>query len=179
MTSWMKRSVKGAMLACSLLVALPALAAQDMFLKLGDIKGESSDSRHAGEIDVLTWNWGATQSLAAGARTLAAGKANINALVLTKVIDTSSPRLFESVVQGKHIPEAVFVVRKAGAKPLEFLKIKLHDVLVVSVKPSGNNNDRPMEEVSLQFSSAEYSYVPQKADGSAGPAVTYAWSASK
>jgi type VI secretion system secreted protein Hcp len=161
------------------MVALPALAAQDMFLKLDGIKGESADSRHAGEIDVLTWNWGAAQATATGNKLAGTGRAAVNALVLTKFIDVSSPRLFESVMQGKHITEAVLVVRKAGAKPLEFIRIRLREVLVVSIKTSGNVNDRPTEEVSLQFSSAEYSYSPQKADGSAGPAITYTWTAGK
>ena len=33
----------------------------DMFLKLDDIKGESQDKKHAGEIDVQAWSWGAAQ----------------------------------------------------------------------------------------------------------------------
>ena len=36
--------------------------AVDMYLKLTGIDGESSDSTHAGEIDVLAWSWGASQS---------------------------------------------------------------------------------------------------------------------
>ena len=32
--------------------------AVDMFLKIDDIKGESKDSKHKGEIDVLSWSWG-------------------------------------------------------------------------------------------------------------------------
>jgi type VI protein secretion system component Hcp len=34
----------------------------DMFLKLGDIKGESKDSVHKKEIDIHTLHWGMTQS---------------------------------------------------------------------------------------------------------------------
>ena len=36
--------------------------AVDVFLKLGDIKGESKDSKHAGEIDVLSWSFGVSQT---------------------------------------------------------------------------------------------------------------------
>ena len=32
------------------------------FLKIADIKGESSDKNHEDEIDVLSWSWGMTQS---------------------------------------------------------------------------------------------------------------------
>ena len=36
--------------------------AVDMFLKLGDIKGEAQDKTHKEEIDVLAWSWGASNS---------------------------------------------------------------------------------------------------------------------
>ena len=36
----------------------PADAAFDMFIKIGDIKGESADKDHKDEIDVLAWSWG-------------------------------------------------------------------------------------------------------------------------
>ena len=36
--------------------------AADIFAKLGDIKGESQDSKHKDEVEVLSWSWGVTQS---------------------------------------------------------------------------------------------------------------------
>ena len=36
--------------------------AVDMFLKVDDLKGESVDSKHKGEIDVLSWSWNMSQS---------------------------------------------------------------------------------------------------------------------
>lgn len=34
----------------------------DMFLKLGDIKGESRDQAHRDEIDITRWGWSLSQS---------------------------------------------------------------------------------------------------------------------
>ena len=36
--------------------------AADIFAKLGDIKGESLDSKHKDEVEVLSWSWGVSQS---------------------------------------------------------------------------------------------------------------------
>jgi len=36
--------------------------AVDMFLKLGDIKGESQDLAHRDEIDITNWGWGLSQT---------------------------------------------------------------------------------------------------------------------
>ena len=36
--------------------------ATDIFAKIGDIKGESLDSKHKDEVEVLSWSWGVQQS---------------------------------------------------------------------------------------------------------------------
>jgi type VI secretion system secreted protein Hcp len=40
------------------------MAAFDYFLKIDGIPGESTDSKHKDEIDVLSWSWGETQETA-------------------------------------------------------------------------------------------------------------------
>ena len=36
--------------------------ATDIFMKLGDIKGESLDDKHKGEIEVMSYSWGVTNA---------------------------------------------------------------------------------------------------------------------
>ena len=36
--------------------------ASDIFAKIGDIKGESLDSKHKDEIEVLSFSWGVTNT---------------------------------------------------------------------------------------------------------------------
>ena len=36
--------------------------ASDIFAKLGDIKGESLDSKHKEEVEVLSWSWGVNRT---------------------------------------------------------------------------------------------------------------------
>ena len=36
--------------------------ASDIFAKIGDIKGESVDVKHPGEIEVLSFSWGVTNT---------------------------------------------------------------------------------------------------------------------
>ena len=71
------------------------------------IKGESVDSKHKDEIDVLAWSWGMSNSgsahMGGGA---GSGKVNVQDLSLTKYIDVSSPDLMLSCCNGKHIPKA-------------------------------------------------------------------------
>jgi type VI secretion system secreted protein Hcp len=154
-----------------------------MLIKLGDIKGESVDSKHKDEIDILSWSWGVTSAYSSHVSSGAgAGASTVNALVLTKYIDQSSPIIFQNAVKGTLIKEATFVIQKVsgGSRPIEFIKIKLTDVFVTSVKPGGTNgDDRQKEEIMLQFGSAEYSYIPVRSDGSPGAAVTVSWKTAR
>ncbi len=151
--------------------------ATDMFLKIGDIKGESSDSKHKGEIDVLAWSWGLTQSgtMTAGGGG-GAGKVSVQDISLTKYVDKSSPMLILACCNGKHFKEAVLTVRKAGEKPLEYLKITMKQLLVSSLSTGGSaGEDRLKENVALNFAEFKVAYVPQKADGSSEPAIEVGW----
>lgn len=141
--------------------------AVDMFIQIGDIKGESRDKTHAGKIDVLAWSWGVsnsgtTHSGGGGG----AGKANVQDLSFTKYIDKSSPNLILASLKGTHYDTVDLIVRKAGGTPLEYLKITLSEVLVTSVSTGGSGGeDRLTENVSLNFAKIKYVYQPQKADG--------------
>ena len=59
-----------------------------MFLKLGDLQGGSQDRRHPGEIEVLAWSWGASNSGLAEETTT--GKARFLAVTFTKEMDRAS-----------------------------------------------------------------------------------------
>ena len=67
-------------------------------------------------------------------------------------------------------------VRKAGEKPVEYLKITMEQVLISSVSTGGSGGeDRLTENVSLNFAKFKFEYTPQKDDGSAGSAVEAHW----
>ena len=139
--------------------------AVDVFLKLWDIKGESKDSKHVGEIDVLSWSWGVSQtgSMSAGGGG-GAGKANFSDLNIMHALDKASPVLMSKCATGEHIKEATLVSRKAGKGQQEYLIVKLNDILITSVQPSGSS-EHPMESVSMQFAKVDLEYKPQKEDG--------------
>lgn len=151
--------------------------AMDMFIQIGDLKGESRDKVHKEKIDVLAWSWGVSNSGSAGMGGGAgAGKANVQDLSITKYIDKSSCSLLNAACVGKHFPTATLIVRKAGGKPLEYLTITLTEVLITSVSTGGSGGeDRLTENVSLNFAKVKVDYIEQKADGTEGdkPTMTY------
>ncbi|WP_029524702.1 Hcp family type VI secretion system effector [Polaromonas glacialis] len=151
--------------------------AVDMFLKLDDIKGESRDSKHKDEVDVLAWSWGLSQSgtthMGGGG---GAGKVNVQDLSLTKYVDKSTPNLIMATCNGKHYKEALLTVRKAGDKPLEYIKVTMKEVLISSVSTGGSGGeDRLTENVTLNFAAFKVEYTPQKSDGTGDAAIEAVW----
>ena len=75
--------------------------AVDIFIKIGDIEGESIDSVHAKKIDVLAWSWGMSQSgTTHWDRGGGAGKANVQDLSFTHYIDGASNALMIGLHKG-------------------------------------------------------------------------------
>jgi type VI secretion system secreted protein Hcp len=175
------------------------MALFDAFLKLDGIKGESADAKHKGEIDISSFSWGLSQTgVQATGGGGGAGKVKAFDFAFVKKTDAASPLLMLNCASGAHIPTATFVVRKAGGEQLEYLKIKLTDVLVSSYKPHGSalpgasgpsapavaddwqaaapsatEDQVPYEHFSINFAKIEYQYQPQGADGKAqgGPVI--------
>jgi type VI secretion system secreted protein Hcp len=151
--------------------------ALDMFMQIGKLKGESVDKTHAGKTDVLAWSWGVSNSGSAHVGGGAgAGKANVQDLSFTKYIDKSTPDLLLSCCNGKHHDDATLIVRKAGEKPLEYLKITMTEVLITSVSTGGSGGeDRLTENVTLNFASVKVEYVEQTKGGGTGDKPSMNW----
>jgi type VI secretion system secreted protein Hcp len=149
--------------------------ASDIHLKLGDIKGESTDDKHKDTIDVLSWSWGmsnATQMATGGGGGV--GKVNFHDLTFTHYVDKASPNIMKMCATGEHLKEATLMQRKQGKTPQEYLVIKLSDVMVSSVSDGGSGGgESPTENVALAFAKVDLEYKPQKADGSLDAGVHF------
>jgi type VI secretion system secreted protein Hcp len=143
--------------------------AVDMFLKLAGVDGESRDKKRSKQIDILAWSWGMSQSgtthMGGGG---GAGKVSVQDISITKWIDKSSPVLVQKCAKGTHIDDGELVVRKAGDTPLEYLTIKMTDIMITSVSTGGSGGeDRLTENVTLNFAEFEVKYQEQDDKGAA------------
>ncbi len=152
--------------------------AVDIFLKIEGCEGESKDNVHAGEIDVLAFSWGLTQSgsmhTAGGG---GSGKVNVQDLSITKYLDKASTVLMQKCCNGNHFASAVLVCRKVGGdSPVEYFKVTMEKVMVTSVSEGGSGGeDMQTENITLNFAKVKVEYTPQKDDGTAGAASELGW----
>jgi type VI secretion system secreted protein Hcp len=144
------------------------MAAVDYFLKIDGIDGESQDSKHKNEIDLLSWSWGESNSgSSAYGGGGGAGKVSMQDFSFTMNANKASPKIFLACATGAPVDSAILTCRKAGKTQQEYLKITFSDLLISSYSTGGSAGDVvPVESISFNFSKIEHSYAAQKADGS-------------
>jgi type VI secretion system secreted protein Hcp len=149
--------------------------AADYFLRIDGIPGESTDAKHKGEIAVLSFSWGESQTASPSGGGGGAGKVDMGPLHVTALTSKASPPLLLACATGQHLKSATLTGRKAGGKgQLEFLTFSLSDVLVSSYHVSGGD-DAALDQVSLDFGKILVEYREQKPDGSPGAVTRAGW----
>jgi type VI secretion system secreted protein Hcp len=174
----MKRSgfkglVAAGLVATSVAASTTTVAANDMFLKIKGVQGESMDKAHPNEIDVLSWSWGVSNGAGKVKRGTVPPQC-IQDLSFTKFIDKSTAALLMMGVMGQIASDAVLTVRKAGDTPLEYLKLTMTNVLISSYQTGGNANDTLLvDNIVLHFESVKGEYTQQMPDGRPGQTFTF------
>lgn len=132
--------------------------ALDMFIKVGPIVGETTDPAHSGELAVLAYTWGVSNSVAAGGG--GAGRALAQDLSFTTYYSKASPVLFLACAMGKLFDSAVLSVRTTGAGAFDQIEIRLENVPVSSVSMGGSGGeDKLTENYTLSFGRIIFNYV--------------------
>jgi type VI secretion system secreted protein Hcp len=151
--------------------------AVDMFLKIDTVDGESQDAKHAKEIQINSFSWEAAQTgtsgIGGGSGT---GKVEHQDLVITKYVDRASPLIYKLTCKGEHLKSAVLTVRKAGGDALEYLIMKLEDIMITSFVLGGDpKNDLVTETLRINFTRAVITYTPQDKAGTGEGAISHGW----
>jgi type VI secretion system secreted protein Hcp len=152
------------------------MAAVDYYLKIDGIDGESTDAKHKGEIDVLSWSWGETNSGSGAGGGHGAGKVQMQDFHFVMKVNKASPKLMLACAGGDHIKKADLVCRRAGKEQQEYLKITFSDLLISSYQTGGSAGEVvPTDQISFNFSKIEFEYKPQKPDGTLDAPTKTGW----
>ena len=139
--------------------------AYDAFLKIDGIDGEVTDQTHAAWIELSSFSWGASNSGSqASGGGGGAGKVSFQDLHCEGHTSKASPNLMLACATGKHISSALLSLAQspgATGAQLEFMKIKLSDVLISSYQNAGaeQGDDRPLDGFSLNFVKIDFLFT--------------------
>jgi len=152
-----------------------------MFLRIDGIQGESTDARHAGEIDVHSFRLGidngTTQAgggtgIGAGS---AAGRARFSTVQVGKFYDSASPALLQAAADGRRFPSAVVTFRREGPDQPDVLTYRFTDVVVDEYVQGGREEPPLLERVALDYAGVQVTYQRQEPDGSLGDSIAAGW----
>jgi type VI secretion system secreted protein Hcp len=163
--------------------ATPAVAAQDIFMCIEGLEGETKDPKYPGCMDVLAWSWGMANSgnLHTGPGG-GEGRVSVQDISLTKYIDKASPDIMLHTASGKVFPKVEIYLHKPCVEckiDNPYYTLKIEPALVTSVSTGGSGGeDRLTENVSLNFTKVEWCYSEQLDDGSLQPPICRNWDIS-
>ena len=156
-------------------MAGPAVAVDEIFLRLDTIRGESPDKNHRDEIEVLSY----TQSVRGAP---VGGKPMCGTVTILKYVDMASPDLILNALNGRHITKAVITFRRPGPTPIEYYKVTLEDVVVAEVEQNDTKLNFPnpappraTEKVTLMGRRFHYEYYAMTPDGRPGGQPKAGW----
>ncbi|MGE3163986.1 MAG: Hcp family type VI secretion system effector [Planctomycetota bacterium] len=148
----------------------------DAFLKIDGIQGESSDDRHANEIELLAYHHGLSHPVGSDASSMgshSAGRCHHQEFTVTKGLDLASPNLSLYCSTGKHIPEVVLSVHRAGGDKVKYYEVVMSDVLITRINPYASPGHAiPQEDVSFTYGKIVWKYTKTSMTGQAQGDVT-------
>lgn len=149
-----------------------ASAATLSYIKFDGVNGDSTQIKHEGETDLVSWNF-EVRHVAQGVGTCASvgGCTQFEDITIINNLESSTPVLFGKLATGDVIPTAKISVARSGDRPQVFFSLLFTDVQLTSmaINPGGAAG---LVHTAFAFSTITMSYAHQKPDGSLDTPIT-------
>jgi type VI secretion system secreted protein Hcp len=150
------------------------------YIKFEGVDGEAQDKDHKNWSDILSFSQGIMQpGGAATGPTRRRGDVIFEDIQITKELDKASPKIAEAVCKGKVFPkvEIHLTASYTDAGRVPYFKYELKNVLVTNynISGSGQSEDVPTENCSLNFEEIKVTYAEADSKGKSKGNVEYQW----
>lgn len=151
--------------------------AYNMFLKVEDVKGDSTDAAHENWIEVVSISHGVSREMlilhdgSVGTPSSAMGRCDFRDLSVTKRVDSASIPLVCKLFNNDVIPEVTLEICRATGEKTTFMKIVLKHSGVASIALNGSasaEDPLPMEQVTFRYGQIEWAYTTTSPSGEPG-----------
>jgi type VI secretion system secreted protein Hcp len=147
-----------------------------IYMQYGKIDGEVTTKPFEKFVELNSVQWGAnrqiSQPLGGGVSKRESSDVSITEVVITKDMDSTSPKFFGEVTVGKMDNDCKIVItrNKAGGETEAFCEYTLKNCAVSTYSVS-SGGDRPSESLSINFTNIENKYTAFDVKGTAKPTV--------
>lgn len=142
--------------------------ALDAFIKIDGIEGESTDDRHPGWIEVISFETAQKQrisSTASSAGGASAERTDFKDFTFAKLIDKSSPLLSVACAEGRHFDSITIELCRAGTEKVKYYSYKLSNCMISKITSGGGRGEFPSEVLDINYGKIEWVYVQQNREG--------------
>ncbi|MBN2328983.1 MAG: type VI secretion system tube protein Hcp [Candidatus Omnitrophica bacterium] len=150
------------------------------YIKFDGVDGEAKDKNHAGWSDIQSFEHEiqrSTESTSTGLQTR--GSVTLGDITVVKELDKASPKLAEACLKGAVIPVVRIHVTAsyADAGQVTYFIYELKNVIVTSysISGSGQSEEVPVEDISLNFEEIKVTYTEMDAQGMSKGNIEYQW----
>ena len=155
----MKTTLRVLLVAVALLFLGTTSANAHGFLKIGDIKGESTDEGHEEWIDVLSIDWGFQREQGRSGSSRAPGRLVFRDLTIHKESDSTSPSIMLKCAKGERIPEVTLDLPLENDRGESKIRVILMNAMITSVQVEDEaGGDRPTENISINYTEIKVIY---------------------
>ena len=150
------------------------------YIKFDGVDGEAQDDKHKNWSDLVSFSQ-AIHKPGGGAtgQSRRRGDVILEDIVCTKELDKASPKIAESVCKGKVFPkvEIHLTASYTDAGRVTYYAYELKNVQVVNyaIGGSGQSEEVPLEEMSLNFEEIKVTYTETDSAGKKKGNVEYNW----
>jgi type VI secretion system secreted protein Hcp len=150
------------------------------YIKFDGVDGEAQDKDHKSWSDILSFQQAIHQpGSGATGPTRRRGDVVLDDIHVTKELDKASPKLAESICKGKVFPKVDIHVTAsttdAGRVTYYAYELKKVQVTSYNIAGSGQSEDVPTEDFSLNFEEIKVTYTENDAEGKKKGNVEYSW----
>ena len=150
------------------------------FIKFDGVDGEAQDKDHKAWSDILSFSQGVSKpGGGATGPTRRRGDVVLDDIQVVKELDKASPKLAEAVCKGKVFPKVEIHVTAsytdAGRVTYYAYELTNAQVLNYNISGSGQSEEVPTEQISLNFEEIKVTYTECDATGSAKGNIEYGW----
>lgn len=153
----------------------------DAYMKIGTIRGESTDKNHEEWIQLLSYSHGLSNAVSGSASRGGGGSEGVEhaKFSIVKALDKASPKLNLACCNGEDLDTVTIELCRASGEKQVYMKYVMEaPVKVTSVCPGGSSKggaDVPLEEVSFDYGKMTWTYTELDNKGAAKGDIEAFW----
>jgi type VI secretion system secreted protein Hcp len=133
-----------------------------IYLQLDGIQGDATQQDHSKWMDIEAIHWNVARNMNTSAGSAAnreASEPTVSEVILTKVSDSSSTKLFQEACSGRIGKTATIDLVTTGNPGNTYIEYILTNTLIANYSID-SNGDRPVETIRLNFTKMQVKYTP-------------------